>query len=97
VAEGEVRPAVREHFLEQRIPVFSGKKIPVQKINNMPFVRPQDVTAACAAWEVEMKSRLARLQEERLEDIFQEYKVERKKEEKRKQKLAREAKSMPDM
>ena len=33
-----------------------------------------------------MKDRLARLQEERLESLFQEYRVERKKEEKRKQK-----------
>jgi predicted RNase H-like nuclease (RuvC/YqgF family) len=96
VAEGEMAPALREHFLEQRIPVFSCKNVHVQKINNMPFMRPQDVTAACAAWEEEMKSRLARQQEERLEGIFQEYKVERKKEEKRKQKLAREAKSVPD-
>jgi len=38
-----------------------------------------------------MKDRLARLQEERLESLFQEYRVERKKEEKRKQKLAGES------
>ena len=91
VAEGEMAPAVREHFLELRIPVFSSKKLPVQRINKMPFVRPEDVTAACAAWEGEMKDRLAKLQEERLESLFQEYRVERKKEEKRKQKLAKEA------
>jgi predicted RNase H-like nuclease (RuvC/YqgF family) len=91
VAEGEMAPAVREHFLELRIPIFSSKNLPVQRINKMPFVRPEDVTAACAAWEGEMKDRLAKLQEERLESLFQEYRVERKKEEKRKQKLAKEA------
>jgi len=58
-------------------------------INNMPFVRGEDVAAALTIWEEEMKDRLARLQAERLESLFQEYRVERKKEEKRKQKLAR--------
>jgi len=96
VANGELRPALREHFLELCIPIFSRKNVPVQMINKMPFVRPEDVALASVAWEEEMKARLARLHEERLEGIFQEYRVERKKEEKRKQKLAREAKSLPD-
>ena len=91
VAEGELSPAVREHFLQMGIPIFSRKNLPVQKINSMPFMRPEDVAAASAAWEEEMKDRLARLQEERLESLFQEYRVERKKEEKRKQKLAGES------
>jgi hypothetical protein len=91
VAQGELSPAVREHFLQMGIPVFSRKNLPVQKINSMPFMRPEDVAAANAAWEEEMKDRLARLQEERLESLFQEYRVERKKEEKRKQKLAGES------
>ncbi|MCX6678672.1 MAG: DUF460 domain-containing protein [Methanothrix sp.] len=91
VAEGELSPAVREHFLVLAIPVFSSKNMPVQMINKMPFVRPEDVSTAQAAWEEEMKARLARLQAEKLESLFQEYRVERKKEEKRKQKLAGEA------
>ena len=96
VAEGEMSPAVREHFLRLGIPVFSSKNLHVQRINKMPFVRPEDVMAARAVWEVEIKDRRARLQAERLEGIFQEYRVERKKEEKRKQKLAGEAKAVSD-
>ncbi|OPY52808.1 MAG: hypothetical protein A4E49_01761 [Methanosaeta sp. PtaU1.Bin112] len=91
VAEGEMSPAMREHFLQVGIPAFSSRNLPVQMVNNMPFVRPEDVAAASAAWEVEMKGRLARMQAERLESLFQEYRVERKKEEKRKQKIARDA------
>ncbi|MBN1236449.1 MAG: DUF460 domain-containing protein [Methanotrichaceae archaeon] len=91
VAKGEMAPAMREHFLDLGIPVFSCKDLPVQIINNMPFVRPEDVLAAQAAWEVEMKERRARLEAEKLESLFQEYRVERKKEEKRKQKLAKDA------
>ena len=89
VAGGEPGPAMREHFLQNGIAIFSRKSVPVQMINNMPFVRQEDVAAAGAAWEEEMKDRLARQQAERLESLFQEYRVERKKEEKRKQKLAR--------
>lgn len=91
VAEGEMSTAMREHFMQVRIPVFSIKSLPVRMINNMPFMRPEDLAAACAAWEVEMKDRLARMQEQRLESLFEEYRAERKKEEKRKQKMAREA------
>jgi uncharacterized protein len=89
VAAGEPSPAMREHFLQNGIAFFSSKSLPVQMINNMPFVRGEDVAAALTIWEEEMKDRLARLQAERLESLFQEYRVERKKEEKRKQKLAR--------
>lgn len=89
VAGGELSPAMREHFLQMGIPLFTRKNLPVQLINNMPFMRGEDVAAALTTWEEEMKDRLARLQAERLESLFQEYRVERKKEEKRKQKLAR--------
>jgi len=90
VADGELSPAMREHFLQNGIAIFSRKSLPVQMINNMPFVRQEDVATAITAWEEEMKDRLARKQAERLESLFQEYRVERKKEEKRKRKLARE-------
>ncbi len=89
VAGGDPGPAMREHFLQMGIPIFTRMNLPVQMVNNMPFVRKEDVAAASAAWEEEMKDRQARLQAERLESLFQEYRVERQKEEKRKQKLAR--------
>ena len=89
VAEGEMAPAVREHFLDIGIPVFSGKNLPVQMINKMPFVRQEDVMAACAAWDEEMKERRARLEAEKLESIFEEYRVERKK-------RRSESKSLPE-
>ena len=59
----------------------------MQRIDSLPFVRPEDVEAALAAWEAEMKARQAKRQAEKLESIFQEYQVERMKEEKRKRRL----------
>ncbi len=87
ITESEMAPALHEHFLELNIPVFTGKKVPVRMIDSLPFVRPVDVELAKLAWEEEMKAWQAKRQAERLESIFEEYRVERKKEEKRKQKL----------
>jgi predicted RNase H-like nuclease (RuvC/YqgF family) len=88
ITECEMAPALQEHFLELNIPVFTGKKVPVRMIDGLPFVRPEDVEMARGSWEEEKKAWQAKRQAERLESIFQEYRVERKKEEKRKQKLS---------
>ncbi|VVB71348.1 Uncharacterised protein [uncultured archaeon] len=86
IIDSEMAPAMQEYFLEKGIPVYGGRQLAVQKIDGLPFVRPERVEAARAAWEEERKAFLARRQAERLESIFQEYRVERKKEEKRKKK-----------
>ena len=86
VAEGEMAPALREHFLDLGIPIYSSRTLPVVRINSLPFLRPDDLAAAREAWEDEVIARRARKEAERLESLFQEYRVERKKEEKRKQK-----------
>jgi predicted RNase H-like nuclease (RuvC/YqgF family) len=82
----EMPAALREHFLDLGVPVYSGRDVPVRMINGMPFARPEQVEAARAAWEEESIARRARLEAERLEGLFEEYRVERKKEEKRKKK-----------
>jgi len=86
VAEGEMSPALREHFLDLGIPIYSSRTLPVMRINSLPFLQPDDLAAARAAWEEEMAARRARKEAERLESLFQEYRVERKKEEKRRKK-----------
>jgi predicted RNase H-like nuclease (RuvC/YqgF family) len=93
IANGEMVPAVLEHFMEMGLPVFSSKEVDVRMVNGLPFAGPEDVAAARAAWEEMMKARRARLKAERLESLFQEYRVERKKEEKRKQKVGPEIRS----
>ncbi|MGV8174075.1 MAG: DUF460 domain-containing protein, partial [Methanothrix sp.] len=75
------------HFFDLEIPVYSNRSLPVQRINNLPFIRPEDLTRARAAWEEEAIARRARKEAERLESLFEEYRVERKKEVKRAQKL----------
>jgi hypothetical protein len=87
IANGEMVPAVLEHFMEMGLPVFSSKEVALRMVNGLPFASPKDVAAARAAWEEMLIARQARLKAERLESLFQEYRVERKKEEKRKQKV----------
>ncbi len=86
VVKEEMAAALREHFLDLGVAVYSGRDVPVRMINGMPFARPEQVEAARAAWEEESIARRARLEAERLEGLFEEYRVERKKEEKRKKK-----------
>ncbi|MDQ1282421.1 MAG: uncharacterized protein QG666_210 [Euryarchaeota archaeon] len=93
VAGGEMTAALRDHFFDLGVAVFSVKSLPVKMINNLPFVRPEDLSEARLAWEKEMADRRAKKEAEKLESLFQEYRVERKKEEKRKQKIARETKA----
>jgi predicted RNase H-like nuclease (RuvC/YqgF family) len=86
ITDSDMSPAVREYFQESGIPVFSSKELPVQRIDGLPFVRPEDAVAARARWEEMRKAYLVERQAKKLESIFQEYRVERKKEEKRLQK-----------
>ena len=87
ITEGEMAPALHEHFLDLGVPVFSSRELPVQRIDGLPFVRPEDVEAARVVWVEMQKARQARLEAEKLESLFQDYKVERMKEEKRKKKM----------
>ena len=87
VAEGEMAQAMQEHFLDLGLPVFTSAEIAVQRIDSLPFIRPEELEAAREKWDVQQKARQARLEAEKLESLFQDYKVERMKEEKRKKRM----------
>ena len=87
VAEGEMAQAMQEYFLDLGLPVFTSAEIAVQRIDSLPFIRPEELEAAREKWEVQQKARQARLEAEKLESLFQDYKVERMKEEKRKKRM----------
>ncbi len=84
ITDSDMAAEVREHFQEKEIPVFTTEDVPVQWIEGVPFVRPGDVEAARGRWADQMRARKAERQAERLESIIQEYRVERRKEEKKK-------------
>ena len=59
----------------------------MQRIDGLPFIRPEELEAARERWAVQQKARQARLEAEKLESLFQDYKAERMKEEKRKKRM----------
>lgn len=87
VAEGEMAQTMQEYFLDLGLPVFTSSEIAVQRIDGLPFVRPEELEAARERWEEQQKARKARLEAERLESLFQDYRAERIKEERRKKRM----------
>lgn len=88
ITDGEMVPAAREHLQEKGIPVFRGQEIEIYRIDSVAFVKPEEIEAATARWKEIMKARQAERKAEWLEGIIRDYRVERRKEEKRKMKGA---------
>lgn len=88
IAGSEMSPSILEHFNDRGLPVFSASEIQIQRIDGIAFVNPDDVTSAKARWAERMKTRQAERKAEWLESMIQEYRVERKKEERKKLKQA---------
>lgn len=88
IAGGEMSSAILDHFNDSGLPVFSVREIQIQMIDGIAFVNPEEVMAARARWSERMKTRQAERKAEWLESMVQEYRVERKKEERKKLKQA---------
>jgi uncharacterized protein len=88
IAGSEMSPAILEHFNDRGLPVFSAREVQIQRIDGIAFVNPNEVMVARARWSERMKTRQAERKAEWLESMIQEYRVERKKEERKKLKQA---------
>jgi uncharacterized protein len=88
ITDGDMVPAAREHLQEKGIPVFTSREIEIYRIDSVAFVKPEEIEAATNRWKELMKARLAEQKAEWLEGIIRDYRVERRKEEKRKLKGA---------
>jgi predicted RNase H-like nuclease (RuvC/YqgF family) len=84
ITEDDMTPAAREHFYEKGIPVFPRRELEISEIGGSLFVSPERIEEARARWEEQMKVRKAEAKAEWLEGMIQEYRVERKKEERKK-------------
>jgi predicted RNase H-like nuclease (RuvC/YqgF family) len=84
----DMSPAILEHFSDKRLPVFSSQEIRIHRIDGIAFVNPEEISAARSKWAERMKARQAEQKAEWLESLIQEYRVERKKEERKKLKMA---------
>lgn len=84
ITDSEMAPAVREYFYEKGIPVFSSREVQIHRADGVAFVKPEDVEAARALWQEKMKLRQAERKADWLEGMLRDYRVERKKEERKK-------------
>lgn len=88
IAGNEMSTTILEHFNDRGLPVFSTGEVQIQRIDGIAFVHPEEVMTARARWAERMKTRQSERKAEWLESMVQEYRVERKKEERRSQKQA---------
>jgi predicted RNase H-like nuclease (RuvC/YqgF family) len=88
IAGSEMSPAILEHFSDKGLPVFSTQDIKVRRIDGIAFANPEAISAARSKWAERMKARQAERKAEWLESLIQEYRMERKKEERKKIKQA---------
>jgi len=84
ITDSDMAHAVREYFYEKGIPVFSSKDVQIHRVNGVAFVKPEDVEAARQQWQEQMKQRLAERKADWLEGMLRDYRVERRKEERKK-------------
>ncbi|HWQ18213.1 MAG TPA: DUF460 domain-containing protein [Methanotrichaceae archaeon] len=84
ITDSEMAPTALEYLRERGIPVFSSSQVPIARIDTVAFVNPSELEAAKADWAERMKVRQAEAKTEWLESLIDEYRVERKKEERQK-------------
>ena len=84
ITDSDMAPEVREYFYEKGIPVFSSKEVQIHMVNGVAFIKPEDVEVALAAWQDLMKLRQAERKADWLEGMLRDYRVERRKEERKK-------------
>lgn len=84
ITDSDMAHAVREYFYEKGIPVFSSKEVQIHKVDGVAFVKPYDVEVALAKWQDKMKLRQAERKADWLEGMLRDYRVERRKEERKK-------------
>jgi predicted RNase H-like nuclease (RuvC/YqgF family) len=84
ITDSDMSPAVREYFYEKGIPVFSSKDVTIHRADGVAFVKPEDIETARAKWQDKMKLRQAERKADWLEGMLREYRVERRKEERKK-------------
>jgi predicted RNase H-like nuclease (RuvC/YqgF family) len=88
ITDSEMAPNIRDYLYDKGIPVFSSHEVPIRQEKGVAFVKPEDVEIAMAKWRERMKVRQAESRAEWLEGLIKEYRVERRRVERQKQKSA---------
>jgi predicted RNase H-like nuclease (RuvC/YqgF family) len=83
ITQGEMPLKTKEYLSQKGIPVFSEGSLPLEIIDDMAFLKPEDLEAAKARWEEGRRAKEAEAKVEWLEGMIKDYRVTRRKEEQR--------------
>lgn len=87
--EGEMPPATREYLSDCNIPVYDARDLALRTIDGIVFIDPRELEAARAAWRARMAEREKEKKIQWFESMVEEYRVQRRREEKLEEKKAK--------
>jgi len=84
IAGSEMTPAVQDYFMDHDVPVLTSEEVPTKEVAGVTLIDPQDLESAKMQWAERKRLRVANQKVEWLEGLVQEYRTERRKDERQK-------------
>lgn len=83
ISEGEMPREAEEYLNEKGVPVIMARNLELSHIDGIAFVNPKNLERARESWEEQMERQAKEKKAQWLESMIEEYRISRKKEEKR--------------
>jgi predicted RNase H-like nuclease (RuvC/YqgF family) len=88
IIETEMEASVEGYLMDGNVPVISSREVPVRRVADIALVDPDELEMALARWAERRQVRVAKQKTEWLEGMIQEYRAERRKDERQRRKKA---------
>ena len=86
IIETEMEASVEGYLMDGNVPVISSWEVPVRRVAGVALIDPEDLEKALVRWAEHKQFRVARQKTEMLEGMIQEYRAERRKDERQRRK-----------
>ncbi len=90
IVETEMEPSVEGYLMDGGVPVVSSREVPARRVSGVPIIDPEDLERELARWADRKQVRDAKQKTEWLEGMIQEYRAERRKDERQRRKTSPE-------
>ncbi|HOO54831.1 MAG TPA: DUF460 domain-containing protein [Methanothrix sp.] len=88
IIETEMEASVEGYLMDGDVPVISSREVPVRRVAGVALIDPEELEVALARWAERKQVRVAKQKTEWLEGMIQEYRAERRKNERQRRKKA---------
>jgi len=88
IIETDMEPSVEGYLMDGDVPVISSWEVPVRRIAGIALIDPEKLEGALVRWAERKQVRVAKQKTEWLEGMIQEYRAERRKDERQRRKKA---------